>query len=79
MKAIETALSEFIDMFDPEASTIYIQLSRDEVRRLRDETSYGLIPPTVMLTPDQRNYLYNLLFNSATTEWDLGLIDDPTQ
>ncbi len=79
MRAIEDTILGVVDTYDPNASTIYVQLSCDEVRRLRDEAAFGMIPPVVMLTLDQQEYIYNLIFNPETTDWDLGLVDDPTQ
>lgn len=79
MKAIEDTVLGVVDEYDPDASTIYIQLGCDEVRRLRDEASFGMIPPTVRLTLDQQAYIYNLLFNPDTTDWDLGLVDGPSE
>ena len=79
MASVERELLDFIEMFDPDASTVYVQLSRDEVRRLRDGASYGTIDPYVLLTPDQRSYIYQLLFDSNCSEWDLGLVDEPTE
>ena len=77
MKAIEKTVLGIIDTYDPEASTIYVQLGCDEVRRLRDEAAFGMIPPTIRLTFDQQEYIYNLLFNPEISDWDLGLVNDP--
>lgn len=79
MKAMEETVLGLVDSYDPEASTIYIQLGCDEVRRLRDEAAYGMIPPMVMLTMDQQEYIYSLLFDTKITDWDLGLSDEPSQ
>ena len=77
MRNIENLVIGTVDTYNPDASTVYVQLSRDEIRRLRDETSYGMIPAEVQLDMAQRTYIYDLLFNQNSTDWDLGLVDEP--
>lgn len=70
---IETARS-LIDDYDPEASTLYVQLERRQVDRIRGQVRDGCVANIITLTPDQAEYIMQKV--SELDDWGLGLVDE---
>ncbi len=75
-EGVESVVAQLVDDYDPESSTVYVQLSREEVVRFRDETVDGIPPEYIGLSMDQRAYIYDLIFVKKCSDWDLGLADE---
>ena len=67
-------VDDFVTTYDPQASTVFVQLTRAQVARIRRDAQAGHVTNVIGLDLSQTKYIADLV--ESSDDWGLGLVDE---
>lgn len=73
-RVLTGAVDDLIRSYNPDASTVYVQLSKEQVARIRRDAKAGHVTNVIGLDLAQVKYIADTV--TDCDDWELGLVDE---